>query len=44
MLKGATSATTQAVISTILVDDEKLASDELAYQLRDFGDIDMVRE
>ncbi len=42
MLKGATSAATQAVISTILVDDEKLASEELAYQLKDFADVDIV--
>src|ERR1700730_5296155 len=31
-----------AMISTILVDDEKLASEELAYQLRDFPDIEIV--
>lgn len=31
-----------ATISAILVDDEKLASDELAYQLRDFPDIEIV--
>ncbi|HEY1754144.1 MAG TPA: LytTR family DNA-binding domain-containing protein [Bryobacteraceae bacterium] len=31
-----------AIISAILVDDEKLASDELAYQLRDFPDIEIV--
>ena len=31
-----------ATISAILVDDEKLASDELAYQLRDFQDIEIV--
>ncbi|HEX5432422.1 MAG TPA: LytTR family DNA-binding domain-containing protein, partial [Bryobacteraceae bacterium] len=29
-------------ISAILVDDEKLASDELAYKLRDFPDIEIV--
>src|ERR1041384_2088691 len=31
-----------ATISAILVDDEKLASDELAYQLREFPDIEIV--
>ena len=31
-----------ATISAILVDDEKLASDELAYQLGDFPDIEIV--
>src|ERR1700689_1738530 len=31
-----------AIISAILVDDEKLASEELAYQLRDFPDIEIV--
>jgi len=31
-----------AMISAILVDDEKLASEELAYQLRDFPDIEVV--
>ena len=31
-----------ATISTILVDDEKLASDELNYQLRDFPDIEVI--
>src|SRR5579884_485964 len=31
-----------ATLSTILVDDEKLASDELAYQLREFSDIEVV--
>src|SRR5580693_7259609 len=29
-------------ISAILVDDEKLASEELAYQLRDFPDIEVI--
>src|SRR5579862_2184790 len=42
MSTRATSASTQAVISAILVDDEKLASDELAYQLREFADIEVV--
>jgi two-component system LytT family response regulator/two-component system response regulator LytT len=31
-----------ATISAILVDDEKLASEELAYQLREFDDIEIV--
>src|ERR1700678_4066861 len=31
-----------ATISAILVDDEKLASEELAYQLRDFPDIEII--
>src|SRR5579862_1451701 len=31
-----------ATITAILVDDEKLASDELAYQLRDFPDIEIA--
>src|ERR1700692_3832528 len=31
-----------AVISTILVDDEKLATEELAYKLREFEDIEIV--
>ena len=29
-------------ISAILVDDEKLASDELAYQLKEFPDVEIV--
>jgi two-component system response regulator LytT len=33
---------TAAMISAILVDDEKLATEELAYQLRDFQDIEIV--
>src|SRR5215472_4275745 len=31
-----------ATISAILVDDEKLACDELAYQLRDFPDVEVT--
>ena len=31
-----------AAISAILVDDEKLASEELAYQLKEFSDIEIV--
>jgi len=33
---------TSAVISAILVDDEKLASDELAYQLKQFEDVEVI--
>lgn len=32
----------RAVISAILVDDESLATEELAYQLRDFPDIEII--
>jgi two-component system response regulator LytT len=42
MLNRATAVGVQSVISTILVDDEKLASDELAYQLKEFHDIEVV--
>ncbi|HML17484.1 MAG TPA: response regulator, partial [Bryobacteraceae bacterium] len=42
MLKNATAGSAQAVISAILVDDEKLASDELAYLLKDFEDVEIV--
>src|ERR1700751_925119 len=42
MPNRATSVTTQAVISAVLVDDEKLASDELAYQLKEYADIEVV--
>ena len=31
-----------ATITTVLVDDEKLASDELAYQLREFPDVEIA--
>src|SRR5204862_1974584 len=31
-----------ATISAILVDDEKLASEELAYQLKEFSDIEIL--
>jgi two-component system response regulator LytT len=31
-----------ATISAILVDDEKLASEELAYQLKDFPDVEII--
>jgi len=39
---GAGAATASSVISAILVDDEKLASEELAYQLREFPDIEII--
>ena len=42
MLNRATGVSAQSVISAILVDDEKLASEELAYQLRDYPDIEIV--
>ncbi|SRR5579883_2167008 len=38
----ATTVAAQAVISAILVDDEKLASEELTYQLREFPDIEVI--
>ncbi|HUA84736.1 MAG TPA: LytTR family DNA-binding domain-containing protein [Bryobacteraceae bacterium] len=42
MLNRATGLSSQPVISAVLVDDEKLASEELAYQLREFPDIEIV--
>jgi len=42
MPNRATAAAISVVISAIVVDDEKLASDELAYQLRDFPDVEIV--
>ena len=39
---SAAPAAAQAVISAILVDDEKLASEELAYQLKEFQDIEII--
>src|SRR5580700_7253104 len=42
MLNRATAASTQTVISTILVDDEKLASEELAFHLREFMDVEII--
>jgi len=42
MVNRATAATVSAAISAIVVDDEKLASDELAYQLREFPDVEVV--
>jgi two-component system LytT family response regulator/two-component system response regulator LytT len=38
----ATAAAAFAVISAILVDDEKLASDELAYQLQRYPDVEIT--
>src|SRR6266851_2858221 len=42
MLNRATAGSFPSVISAILVDDEKLASEELAYQLKEFRDIEIV--
>jgi two-component system response regulator LytT len=42
MPNRATAATVSVAISAIVVDDEKLASDELSYQLREFADIEIV--
>jgi two-component system LytT family response regulator/two-component system response regulator LytT len=42
MLNRATAATVSVVISAIVVDDEKLASDELSYQLREFPDVEVI--
>jgi two-component system, LytTR family, response regulator LytT len=39
---NAAPATAAAAISAILVDDEKLASEELAYQLKEFSDIEII--
>src|SRR5271156_6010631 len=39
---NAVPVSAQAVISAILVDDEKLASEELAYQLKEFADVEIV--
>jgi len=39
---NAAPATAPAVISAILVDDEKLASEELAYQLKEFPDVEII--
>src|SRR5579872_2004909 len=39
---SAQASSIQTTISAVLVDDEKLASDELAYQLREFADIEIV--
>lgn len=42
MPNRATAAAISVVISAIVVDDEKLASDELAYQLKEFPDVEIV--
>src|SRR5579863_1807938 len=39
---NAAPASVQALISAILVDDEKLASEELAYQLKEFPDVEVI--
>jgi two-component system LytT family response regulator/two-component system response regulator LytT len=42
MPNRATAAAISLAISAIVVDDEKLASDELSYQLREFTDVEVV--
>jgi two-component system, LytTR family, response regulator LytT len=42
MPNRATAAAVSVAISAIVVDDEKLASDELAYQLKEFADLEIV--
>ncbi len=42
MPNRATAAAISVAISAIVVDDEKLASDELSYQLREFPDVEIV--
>jgi len=42
MANRATVGQPVPVISAVLVDDEKLASEELAYQLKEFPDIEVV--
>jgi two-component system response regulator LytT len=42
MLNRATVTAPQTMISAILVDDEKLASEELAFQLREFADVEII--
>src|SRR3954462_12924710 len=39
---GPMGATPAQTISAVLVDDEKLASDELAYLLKEFADIEVI--
>src|SRR5271167_4265840 len=39
---GVSPGTVTPVISAILVDDEQLASEELAYQLREFPDVEII--
>jgi two-component system response regulator LytT len=42
MVNRASAVSAAQVISAILVDDEKLASEELAYQLREFPDVEII--
>jgi two-component system LytT family response regulator/two-component system response regulator LytT len=42
MPNRATAAAISVAISAVVVDDEKLASDELTYQLKEFADIEIV--
>src|SRR5271165_6596418 len=42
MPNRATAAAISVAISAMVVDDEKLASDELSYQLREFPDVEVV--
>src|SRR5271167_1359332 len=42
MLNRAITPSVANILTTILVDDEKLASDELAYQLKSFPDVEIV--
>lgn len=42
MPNRATAAVVSTAISAIVVDDEKLASDELSYQLREFADVEVI--
>jgi two-component system LytT family response regulator/two-component system response regulator LytT len=42
MVNRATAAAVSVAISAIVVDDEKLASDELAYQLKEFPDVEII--
>ncbi|HEV2199536.1 MAG TPA: LytTR family DNA-binding domain-containing protein [Bryobacteraceae bacterium] len=42
MVNRAPGGAVAAVISAILVDDEKLASEELTYQLKEFPDIEII--
>src|SRR5262250_2393920 len=42
MLNRATSEPAPNTISAILVDDEQLASEELAYHLKEFPDVEIV--
>ncbi len=42
MPNRATAAVVSVAISAIVVDDEKLASDELAFQLKEFPDVEVI--